>query len=402
MGTALIGPDKTWLLWAFLTGWAAFSIYLEQKYDWASKVTGAIIALVGAMALSNFGIIPLESPVYDTVWGFVVPLAIPMLLFKADVNKIWKESGRALIIYLLSSIGTLAGSMIAFMALHNQIPELYKVAAMITGSYIGGGVNFVAMSESFKAPGDVVSATVVADNLLMALYFFVLISIPTIKFFKKHFTHPLEDAIEKNGSSGENKAAAYWGAKEISLKDIAFSFGVSVVIVAVSMEIASFFSTAIPTSNGFSSLFNSLLGNKYLIMTTLTMILATAMPKFFTNIKGAQEIGTFLIYIFFVVIGVPASIPMIIQNSPLLLVFCGIVVAINMLVSFSLGKIFKFDLEEIILASNANIGGPTTAAAMAIAKGWHELVVPYMLVGVLGYVIGSYAGIFMGNFFMGF
>ena len=68
-----------------------------------------------------------------------------------------------------------------------------------------------------------------------------------------------------------------------------------------------------------------------------------------------------------------------------------------MFVSFIFGKIFKFNLEDIILASNANIGGPTTAAAMAISKGWIELVGPVIFVGTFGYVIGTYFGVFIGN-----
>ena len=62
-----------------------------------------------------------------------------------------------------------------------------------------------------------------------------------------------------------------------------------------------------------------------------------------------------------------------------------------------MGRIFKFDLEEMIIASNPNVGGPTTAAAMAIAKGWERLIVPALLVGTLGYVIGNYYGIIVGN-----
>ena len=121
-----------------------------------------------------------------------------------------------------------------------------------------------------------------------------------------------------------------------------------------------------------------------------------------SGIHGAQEIGTFLIYIFLVVIGVPASIPVILSEAPLLLLFTAVIVAINMLISFIFGKIFKFDLEEILLCSNANIGGPTTAAAMAIAKGWTKLVGPIVLAGVWGYIIGNYLGIFMGNLLMTF
>ena len=58
---------------------------------------------------------------------------------------------------------------------------------------------------------------------------------------------------------------------------------------------------------------------------------------------------------------------------------------------------FKFKLDELLLASNACIGGPTTAVAMAIAKGWNSLIIPTMLSGIWGYILGNYAGILVGN-----
>lgn len=398
---SFISPDNTWVLWAFLTGWAAFSIYLEQKYAWASKISGAIIALIGAMVLSNLKVIPTQAPAYDQVWGYVVPLGITLLLFQCDIKKIWKESGRLLIIFLISSIGTMLGAIIGFLALRNIIPNLNMVAAMMSGSYIGGGVNFAAIASAFEVPGDLVSAAVIADNLLMALYFFVLISIPSIALFRKAFKHPHIDEVEKIGSNSDSTIASkYWGKKEMSLKDIAFAISFAFIIVAVSNEIANLFKAIIPTSNAVLSILNTLLSNHYLIITTVTMLLATFFSKTFSNIKSAQEIGTFLMYIFFVVIGVPASIPLILQKSPLLLVYCVVMVVVNMLVTFVGAKIFKFDLEEAILASNANIGGPTTAAAMAISKGWNKLVGPILIVGTLGYIIGNYFGILIGNILM--
>jgi uncharacterized membrane protein len=398
---SLISSDNIWVLWAIITGWAAFSIYLEQKYDWASKVSGAIIALVGAMVLSNLKVIPNESPVYDQVWGYVVPLAIALLLYQCNIKKIWKESGRLLIIFLISSVGTMTGAVVGFLALQKLIPNLYMVAAMMSASYIGGGVNFAAMSGAFEVPGDLVSAAVVADNLLMALYFFVLISIPSIAFFRKHFEHPHVIEFESmEVKSGETAASSYWSGKEIALKDIAFAISSAFIIVAASVQLAGLLASIIPTSNPLYSMLNTLFGNQYLIITTITMLLATFMPKFFAGIKGSQEIGTFLIYLFFVVIGVPASIGLIIQKSPLLLLYCVVMVVINMIITFAGAKIFKFTLEEAILASNANIGGPTTAAAMAISKGWTKLVGPILIVGTLGYIVGNYFGLFIGNILM--
>lgn len=402
MNGTLISADNTWALWAILTGIAAGSIWLEQKYNWASKVTGCVIALIAAMALSNFKIIPVDAPTYDAVWSYVVPLAIPLLLFNANINRIKKESGRVLIIFLISGIGTILGGIVAFFLLKDYIPELHKITAMMVGSYVGGSVNFVAMAEMFQTSGEMVSATVVADNLLMALYFFVLIAMPGISFIRKHFLHPLVDEIEKRGSSDVTEAAAYWKAKPIALKDIGLCIATSFIIVAVSVELAKFLGSVLPKGNLALDLINGLLGNKYLVMTTLTMVLATYGHKYFDNLAGAQEIGTFLIYIFFTVIGVPASIMLILQKSPLLLVFCAIMVFFNMVVTLVFGKLLKFNIEEMIIASNANIGGPTTAAAMAIAKGWNILVIPAMLVGVLGYVIGNYYGAIIGNILGGF
>ena len=397
--TSLIHPENYWVLWAILIGWAAIAIILEQKFSWASKLSGAIIALAGAMLLSNTGVIPLESPVYDTVWTYVVPLAIPLLLFQSNVVKVWQESKRLLIIFLISTIGTVAGTITAFFILKDVIPQSNHISAMLSGSYTGGGVNFAAMATRFDVAEETVSSTVVADNLLMVLYFFVLITIPAMNFFRNKFGTPHLDENEKNGVS-DNQASDYWKGKEISLQDIAKAIGTAFVIVAVSFSLAGFFSNLIPEdSNILLSVLRGIIGDDYLMLTTLTLVSVAMFPKYFESISGSQEFGTFFIYIFFVVIGVPASIPLIIQNAPLILVFAAIIVFINMLVSFGFGRLFKFNLEEIILASNANIGGPTTAAAMAISRGWTKLVGPILIIGTLGYIIGNYIGTSLGVWF---
>ena len=395
---SLISPENYWVLWAIVVGFAALSIVLEQKYKWASVLSGAIIALICAMFLSNLNIIPISSPVYDIVWGYAIPLAIPLLLMKCDIRKIAKESGRILIIFLIGSFATAAGSITAYFLLRNNIPELEGIAAMITGTYIGGTINFVALSSAFDVSGKMVSSATVADNLLMALYFFVLISIPSVKFFRKHYAHPYIDKIGMNKMSDtENASKNYWKPKEISLKDIALSMSYAFIIAALANIISPIFAKIIPKTNFIFQMLNGLLGNQYLIITTISIISTALFPNVFSKIGGAEEIGTFLIYLFFFVIGAPASLIEIIKNSPLLLVFCALVVMVNMIVSFIFGKVLKFNLEEIILASNANIGGPTTAAAMAVSKGWFELVGPIMLVGTLGYVLGTYFGVFVGN-----
>lgn len=358
--TTLISPDNTMALMAITCVCVAFSIYAEQKWEWASRISGAIIALILAVALTNFHIIPTNAVWFDDIiWGYAVPLAIPMLLMQCDIRKIWRESGKLLLLFVIGSFGTAFAAVLAYHLLNSQIDNLAGIAAMMTGSYIGGGVNFAALSDSFAVPSETVAATTVADNMLMAVYFFVLVSIPTIPFFRKHYSHPHQDEVERcEGKDESTAAASYWERKGISLKDIAINVALSSAIVALSWAIAGFLGSVIPKTNVLLTMLNGLFGNKYLIITTLSMLVATLGSDLISKTSGTQEIGTYLIYLFFFAIGVPASIVQIITDAPLLFVYCAIIVVINMLVCFLFGKLLKYDLEDIILASNANIGGP--------------------------------------------
>ena len=396
---SLIAADDTWALLVLMVASVALAIWLEQKYVWASKISGAIIALLIALAASNLAIIPTSCVLYDNiVWDFAVPLGIPLLLLQCNMKKIWKETGRMMVIFLIGAAGTVAGAFLAYTLLHRYIPGLEGMAAMMTGSYIGGGVNFAALAAEFDV-GEIKAAATVADNLLMALYFFALIFIAGMKFFRSHYSHPHIDAVAESGdlSGAQTQAAAYWSRKGISLKDIALNFAYAAAVVFAAKLISTFVGGLIPDTGVVLHMLHTFFGSEYVWITTVSMACATFGEKQVAKLSGSQEIGTYLIYLFLFVIGVPASISKILTETPLLLAFTGIMVIVNMLFCFVGGKLLHFDLEDIILASNANIGGPTTAAGMAISQGWSALVGPVMLVGTFGYVIGTYLGILVGG-----
>ena len=396
---SLIAADDTWALLVLMVASVALAIWLEQKYVWASKISGAIIALLIALAAANLAIIPTSCVLYgNIVWDFAVPLGIPLLLLQCNMKKIWKETGRMMVIFLIGAAGTVAGAFLAYTLLHRYIPGLEGVAAMMTGSYIGGGVNFAALAAEFDV-GEIKAAATVADNLLMALYFFALIFIAGMKFFRSHYSHPHIDAVAESGdlSGAQAQAAAYWSRKGISLKDIALNFAYAAAVVFAAKLISTFVGGLIPDTGVALHMLHTFFGSEYVWITTVSMACATFGEKQVAKLSGSQEIGTYLIYLFLFVIGVPASISKILTETPLLLAFTGIMVIVNMLFCFVGGKLLHFDLEDIILASNANIGGPTTAAGMAISQGWSALVGPVMLVGTFGYVIGTYLGILVGG-----
>ena len=88
----LISADNHWALLTVLFTTTAVAVWLEQRYRWASKMSGAIITLVFAIALVNLHVIPYSAPVFDDiVWGYAVPLAIPLLLLQTNIRKIWTD-----------------------------------------------------------------------------------------------------------------------------------------------------------------------------------------------------------------------------------------------------------------------------------------------------------------------
>lgn len=398
----LVSPDNTWVLWAILVIFAAAAIYLEQNYKWAERLSGPVIGLILAVIAVNVKIIPTASPVYDTVWDYCIPLSVAMLLFRANIRSIIRDTGKMFLCFNISAIGTLLGAIIAFFAFRNFIPELDKMAGILTGSYIGGGVNLFAVASSTNISQTMLSSEVIADNFVMALVIFVLLWIPSSAFFKKHYPHPFQKEIEEKGAGSEAKtmSASFWGKKEISLLDVAMTVATAFFIVAISTKLGDLFKglLAVPEDAGTISKIPAMIfGNQFVMLTVISVTLTSLFPKYFEKLRGAQELGTFLIYIFFVVIGCPADLMDVLVNAPLLFVFCGLIAFVNIGWTLAWGKALNQNIEELTVASNANIGGPSTAAAMAVAKGYGALVIPGILCGLWGYIIGTPLGLIMAE-----
>ncbi len=382
----LIAPGDAWSLWTVLIGVAAICIVLEQKNRIARTLTGPVLALFGGMFLSNFSVVPTDAPTYDAISEFVIPLAIPLLLMRMHILRVIRETGRLFVVFHLSALGTVAGGVVACWLLHDRIQHLAGIGAAMIASYIGGAINFVAMIEAFKPPEELASAAIVADNAVMALYFLVLIALPGIALVRRFFPETARSRAFR-GENAEGGAAAFWKPKPIALLDIAAVLAIAFLITAAAVKLAAWF-----RASDFPPLVREVCGQKYLVLTTLSIMFPLLFRKTAEKLAGAEELGTFCIYIFFVMVGVPASFREVLVEAPMLFVFCGIILLFNFLFTFGLGKLLGYELEEMILCAVVSSGGPMNGAAIAISKGWSALVFPSVLAGIWGYVIGNYLG----------
>ncbi len=386
----LIAPDDTWCLWGIILAGTAGAIWLEQTYRWASKASGPVLALLGAMLLSNFKTMPTEAPTYEVISEYLVPVAIPLLLLRANVLRIVRETGWMLVAFHVSCLGTLLGTLLAAWIFSTAIDQVPEIAGIMTGSYSGGAVNFFACKESFQVGSNLTNPLLVADNFIMAGMFAVLLLISGSRFFLNRYAHP--HSAEADGDAGQSAAATYWSRKEVGLLDIATALAIALAIAAVSSKLSAMILSFSPWK-----LAGEVLGNKYLLITFFSVAVATIFHRRLQRLGGSDELGAYLLYIFFFAIGLPADLVTVVVNVPLMFLFCLVIAVVNLVVTLGVGRWLRLDLEELLLCVNATLGGAPSAAAMAIAKGWPKLVLPALLVGIWGYVIGTFLGVLVGK-----
>ncbi len=396
--TTLISGDNIFAMWAVCITVAAMAIFFEQKSKIGGKLGSAAIAIFGTLIIANVGIIPNASPVYDAINGYVLPLCIPMLLVNCNIKKIFTESGKTMIIYLCVALSVMLSTALCGFIFHgsDQVGAA-SVAAMLTGAHVGGTVNIVALGDTFKIDQSYISAVCISANLFLIGYMIVQGLIANSKKMRSMYPHPHIDAFEKNMDGDASASAQYWKPKNISLLGLAMSLMTAIVITAVSSQIC-----AMVNATSAPSLIKQLFGSLYLVMTLLTAVLATAFPKYFEKLEGSEEMGTFMIGLFFVALGGAGNISTMFAVGGMVIVFYFSNAIFSLGLPLLIGKKLKWNLEDIMVAANASFGGPTTAPALAIGKGWSALIAPGILLGVFGYVIGNYLGVMIYNLVIGF
>lgn len=370
--STLISSDQTWALWAVLLSAGAAGLWAERT-TWGSKLSGAVVAIGITFVLSNLRIIPADAPAYGTVWSYLVPLAIPLLLFKADLRRIIREAGPTLVAFGAGALGTVLGTVLGFHIVPLG-PEGWKLAGIFCATYVGGSLNYMASAEALDLrSGDVLAAGVAADNLAMTLYFLILFALPSLPWLRRRYIRRVPE-IDDDVAVGNTRPRA-------GVRGMATSLAVAASVCALGYGAAA--------AAGLSSA-------GILFVTTLIVILATAFPGWLGSMNGAHELGVLMMQVFFAAIGASASIALVIRHGVMLFVFALVILAVHLVVILGVGRLFKLDLAEIVIASNANMGGPASAAAMAVARRWEALVIPAILCGTLGYAVATFVGVAVG------
>ncbi len=381
---SLISPENHLVLFLIITGVAAFGIYSEHK-KWFGKVSGILVTMISMSILSMAGVVPTASnpkikvEVYSLVFDYFIPVAIPMLLFSSNLMKIVRESGKLLLAYIIGAIGVVLGSFLAFYLI--DLGEgSGNTAGIIAATLIGGSINFVTTAEILNfSTNPLFTTTLAIDNVAANLYVLLLFVIPSAGFLSRFFVKPkiYSDEQTKVISTTEKP-------HEITLERFAVSLFVAILVAAAGTFVSPFIQKLVHTELNLS----------ILIITILSIVVANLFPKQLKILENtAFSIGLWMMYMFLAVVGAATNLQDILHIGLPVLAFYLVIMFFHLIFLISLAKLFKLDVHEVIVSSAANIMGPSVAAPMAASLGQKKLITPGILVGILGYIIGTFVGV---------
>lgn len=366
-----IQPDNSAALAAVLFALAWLGFWIDRQ-PFSSKIPGVPCVIAGGLLLSNFGLIPLEAPAYGFVGQYLLPLGVPFLLFKANLRNIVREGGVVLIAFLIASVGICIGAISGYF-LFDLGEYGAKVAGTYAGAFIGGVVNFVAISQAAEMTPTQFSVALSASAPASILGLLALVSLPSFAAMRRWMPSPVIAAAEAAGPPVEAEAAT-----RFRLDHIAAAIAVSFAICAVSNYICQRYDLA--TYN-------------LLVVTTITVILANLAPRQLGRLEGDFSLGMLCMYVFFAMIGAGTDALGFLKSAPILFVYCSYILAVHFVVLIVAGRLLKLDLAELVIGSAAAIVGSAAGAAIASAKGWRTLVTAAITVGMLGYAVANFIGI---------
>ena len=362
----------------FIAGTLCIAVFFATwltRFSWGKTVGMPIWAILICALLSNLGVIPSAmdgSPVYDGVFLYLAPLGIFITMLEVDLKSIKKAGFQLLMMFLLGSLATVIGVLVSWFLVNPavQIGDLAPaIAGMFTGTYIGGSINFnaIALHYEVNQSGNLYAAATVVDNLIGTPWIIATLILP--RYLQKFFPRK---KLASAHTGDKSKGIEY-----VSISSMASLLALGFLGITVSKVLVGWF-PQVP---------------EIIFLTTLALILAQ-FPSV-QQLYGKHTVGFFMILIFLAVIGTLCDFGALAQTGELagtLMLFVGLLVLIHGLVIFGVGALLKMDWDVIAVASQANVGGNTTAIASAESLNRPDLLLPGMLVGSLGNALGTYVG----------
>ena len=347
------------------------------------RVTPAIIYVYFLPALStSLGITPSSSPAYEWMVRYLLPVSLLLLMVTVDLGAVLRLGKKALVMMLAGSVGIIIGGPVALALLGRLMPpDTWMGLAALSGGWIGGAPNMMAIKESVGTPDSLMGPIIVVDTVVayswMGLLLFLSAWQGKIDAWLRADTRAI-DTLESR------LAVADAERRPMEIRDlaiiVALGFGAAAICVWVGDKLP-------------------LLGDPTIIShTTWTVVLVTSLglalsltPVRRLEQVGASKTGYLALYLMLTAIGAQADLKKVVE-VPIYLLVGVIWLGIHIFVLFMVARLVRAPLFFIATGSMANIGG--VISAPVVASVYRRSLAPVgVLMGVSGYLIGIYGAL---------
>ncbi len=361
-------------------------IYTEKKsrHKLFAYLPSIVILYFVVMLFSTFEVWHKSESVtltYTFLKSNLLPAMIFLMLLSADMREIFKLGKKMLFTFLLASVSIAIGFIGTFALFHTYFePDAWKAFAALSGSWMGGTGNMVAIQGALDLPDSAMGYTLLIDSIDYAIWVMILLSLvpfaKTFNLWSKADTSVIDEVGEKLAHNNAHKKPVTFFALFILLS--------SALFVSVGAQIGASF---LPTTS-------------FLTATTWVVIIATLAGILFAmtplaKLSGGSKIANIMLYLIVALIASRANFSEL-TEAPLYIIAGFVIIVIHGSIMILFAKLFKLDLFSLGVASLANIGG--VASAPILASAYSKALIPIgVLMAMMGYIIGTFGGLMVGK-----
>ena len=304
-----------------------------------------------------------------------VMLALPLLLFSVDLWGWSKLAKSTIVSFLVLILCVMLASYLVGILYQDQDPEVWKMAGMLVGVYVGGTANLTAIGKILEVRDEVFITLNAVDLIISGGYLFFILSfgVKILTKFLPAFNHAKTDEGEMD--------LLNWRALSLSKK---FLHSILLLILAAMIVAISVF-----ISNQMTG--TSVPGIIILSLTTLALLLS--FNKKIRHFEGSQEIGQYLLLVFCFAVGSLANVSQLFSNNLWYFAFCSLIMFGSIILHFLCCYLLKIDRDTAIITSMAGIFGPAFVAPMSQVLKNKAILVSGVTTGLVGIAVGNFVGV---------
>ena len=372
-------PNAIFIYIVFLIG---LIYYLKSKSGFKKlfKFLPPVIWIYFLPMLSTtIGITPDDSALYGWTSKYLLPPALILLLLSCNIKAMASLGPKAIGTMLFGTLGVIIGGAMSLLIFGSLLPEdAWMGLGALSGSWIGGSANMVAVGKSIGTSDDLFGNMIVIDTLVGYGWMGVVI------FISGH-----QKAIDKWNNADTEIVNSLDVKINLSAHKRPTNFNDLLTIITVGL-VGGYLSLKIgdllPDIGGILTSF----GWTIIVVTTFGILLSFTRLSDLENV-GASHVGNIFLYVLLGTIGAKANI-MQVSDLPIYILVGIVWIAFHAIILFFGGRLLRAPMFLIATSSQANIGGVVSAPIVATV--YKKSLAPVgLLMGVIGNVIGIYAGL---------